>query len=163
MVCLTTQGGYLMKKSCHLLLVSLLTASTFALAAEVDLDGLTVFPLNELADNTLTIVGHSSGAYSSGICRIIIRSNSNTMEPDFRLLAERFKFTHGIGGMPEEDVSLIETHYALMYKLMKTDFGFEHIIMESKDGKSIGENVSALFGDNTVAVIAGTCYKSDLP
>lgn len=123
----------------------------------VDLDGLTVFSLNDYPGNKLTVYGHTSGAYSAGICRIILRSTGGNSA--FLSLADRFNFTTSIAGLPEGQATPIVTPHALMFKLMKVDYGFEHVIIETKDGKSIGENITSLFGDQTVAVMAGTCYS----
>ena len=122
----------------------------------IDMDGLTVFKLNSDKDNSLKVYAYTPGAYSAGICRIIIRSGNSAIP--MAALAERFKFLHSIAGSAEEEVTPIVTGYALMFLLVKTDFGAEHITIETKDGRSIGDNVSELFGDKTVAVMTGTCY-----
>jgi hypothetical protein len=134
-----------------------LTVHAFPANPSIDIDGLTVFHLNSFAEKTLTIYGHSAGALSAGICRIIIRSNDS--DPAFMRVTERFKFTRSFAGLPNEEITPIVTGHALMFKLMRVDYGFENITLETKDGKSIGENISSLFGNKTVAVLAGTCYK----
>lgn len=149
-----------MKKFLLILAISLFSLCTYATPSEdsIDIDGLTVFKLNSLSVNRFKIYGHTSGAITAGICRIIIRSNHR--EEAFSKLAERFNFIHQMAGMPEEEVSPIITTYALMFKLRKVDFGFESITLVTKNGKSIGENISDLFGDTNVAVLAGTCYAT---
>lgn len=147
-----------MNKIILMLFLALFSLTSYAIPENsVDLNGLTVYPLNSIKSNNLTIYGHTSGAISAGICRIIIRSAHG--EDGFFELAKRFKFTQSLGGIPGEEVTPITKRYALMFKLMKTDYGFENVVMESKDGKSIGENITAVFGKNvTVAAMAGTCY-----
>lgn len=146
-----------MKKLILILFFSLFSLSSYAAPANsIDIDGLSVYPLNPVQTNNLTVYGHTSGAISAGICRIIIRSAHG--EDGFADLAKRFKFTQSLGGMPGQEVAPIVKRYALMFKLMKVDYGFENVLIETKDGKSIGENIKAVFGDTPVAVIAGTCY-----
>lgn len=152
-----------MKKLILLLIASFYSLTCFAIP-EVDINGLSVIPLNDFSQSSLRVYGHTSGASSAGICRIIIRSNGGYNE-GFEKMTERFKFIHGIFGKDDGEATPIQAYYALMFKLLRVDYGFEYITLETKDGKSIGENIKKLFGDNPIAVIAGSCYpaKANIP
>ncbi len=156
-----------MKKLFLMLILALFSLTTHAAPAipenAIDIDGLTQFSLNKYSANTLRIYGHTSGAASAGICRIIIRSKNGLYNGGFKQLADRFTFKRTFFPADNEPVTPIITAYALMFQLHKTDYGFENILMESKDGKSIGENIKEVFkgqnqGEVPIAVIAGTCY-----
>lgn len=143
-----------MKKLILMAIVSLFSLSAYAIPS-IDVYGLTLFKLNSVSSNILEIKAASSGAFSSGVCRLIIRANANSGA--FFKATERFRFIHKDLTGIEEEVTPIVTGSALMFKLMKSDFAFESITMETKDGRSIGENITTLFGE-TVAVMADPCY-----
>lgn len=161
-----------MKKFILMLAVSLFSFNSYAIpaqpqdsppdlppgAAYIDINGLTVFNLNSLSENSILISARSSGALSSGICRIIIRSELGDYS-GFSQLANNFTFTKYIMSSPGVTVTPTATAGGLIFdKLMQSDYSFERIYMQTKDGRSIGENVRKIFGDKTVAIIAGTCY-----
>lgn len=152
-----------MKKFILLFVISLWFSNGYAAKSEssIDIDGLTVFKLNSVSENRLKIYGHTSGAISAGICRIIIRSSERNEA--FKKFTQRFKFLHQMFNDPEEEITPIITNHAIMYKLMKVDYGFENITIETRDGKSIEENMTALVGNTPVAVLAGSCYDSGIP
>jgi hypothetical protein len=145
-----------MKKMLLMLIVSLYSLTAYAVVPTVYLDGLAQYKLNSITDSRYQIFGHTSGSFSAGICRIILRSTYNG---DFRQLAERFNFIYGVQGGAETPVTPIIKNYALMFQLAKkTDFTYDYIRIESKNGKSIGKNISEILGDKTISAIAGTCY-----
>lgn len=132
-------------------------SSVYATTPTVDLKGLTVLHLNNFSQNSLMVTASYGSAGSNGLCRIIIRSNSGG---DFKHLAESFKFTYR--GFDEVyEIAPVITDYALMFKLKYGDFGHESITIESRDGKSIGENIAKFFGEDIVAIIPGTCFMHD--
>jgi hypothetical protein len=145
-----------MKKLILMLVISLWSLAAYAIPT-FDLDGLKQFNLNNVSSTRYKFYGDSSGTATPGICRIIIRTG---WTGDFNQLAQKFKFIYGWGSGNEREVTPIITQYALMFQLMKkTDFAYDYIIIESKDGRSIGQHINELFGATTVAVIAGTCYS----
>lgn len=123
----------------------------------VEIRGLTVVPLNRFESNSLKIYAQRGSAISAGICRIVIRDNGNALGDYYRQLAARFKFTHTSFGQSEE-ITPIVTDTSIMFKLVTGDFGDENFDIVTKDGKSIGHNITEIFNNNTVAIMAGPCY-----
>lgn len=123
----------------------------------VEIHGLTVVPLNTFQSSSLKIYAQRGSSISSGICRIVIRDNGNSVGDSFRQLAEKFKFTHTTFGQSEEGTPIV-TDTAIMFKLVTGDFGDENFDIVTKDGKTIGQNITEIFKNNTVAIMAGPCY-----
>jgi len=149
-----------MKKFLFTLAISLYSLTSYATAPSIDLDGLSVINLNLISSNSLQIYGHTSGAASAGICRIILRSNDQI--DGYYKLTERFNFIHGMFGADTGAVTPKMFSYAAMFELMSTDYGFEYVRIETKDGRSIGQNMVELFGGQEIAAMAGTCVPQSI-
>lgn len=124
----------------------------------VEIHGLTIVQLNKFSSNSLKVYPQRGSSISSGICRIIIRDNGSAMGDYYRQLAERLKFTHTIFGQSEEMTPIVDDN-TIMLKVT-SDFGDESFDIVTKDGRNIGDHITEIFGDNTVAVMSGACYRS---
>ena len=147
-----------MKKLFLALCIGLYSLSGYAMPY-VNLDGLVTKNLSAVTDPELQLfASNGTGTYSTGICRIAIRSNIGYSVDKFNELAAKFTFIyHNFKG--ESEVLPIVNFYSLMFKLEDhTDFGYEYLIIKSKNGKNIGDNVKDVFGTAPVKALAVTCY-----
>ncbi|GEM_PF-2411851 len=154
-----------MRKIYIMLFLLLLSFNTYAIPIPDDslltIDGLTVVKLNNIEAKSIRFVVFSPGD-GSGTCRLIIRSDKSN--DAFKKFNERFKFTQGNIGSTRVDVTPMSSRYGLSFKLPKGVFIAETVGIETKNGKSIAENITSLFSIMSgeehypiVAVLAGMC------
>jgi hypothetical protein len=116
------------------------------------LSNLSIIKLNDIPYNKLYIHVGYPGKRVSGSCSIVIRSEGGDADGALKKLADRFIFTK-IADTPIIPDS--SNNAALVFPLKQGTF-VDRITIETKDGKSIGENVtSASIG--YVGVFAGVC------
>ncbi len=151
-----------MKKFIFALIMSFFSLSSYAIPAPpssddkpIDIKALQVYKLNSLSDNQAVFSVYSEGAWSSGICDFIIRSNHGNEA--FAKFTERFNITHRVLTDDYTEFKPVVTYAALIFHLLVRDYSYERVQISTKDGKSISENIKALFGNTPIGVMLGTC------
>lgn len=147
----------LFMKKTLVILASLLSINAYAIpAANANLDNLTIIKLNDIQENHLSVRVAYPYKNGSGTCSIIIRTRYSV---DLKKLADKFVFIQDISGSPVIPNS--STNGALMFALVEDAF-VDGIKIETKDGKSIAENIASVLppagkNNNDVGVVGGVC------
>ena len=156
-----------MKKIILMVAASLLSVSVYAEVEQpVSVDGLSMIKLNKISQNSMSFLVYAPGS-GSGICKLSIRSNR--AEDAFKKFADRFNFTEKYYGSSGEGTMMTPnaSPYGLHLKLTnKGVFVADVVTISTKNKKSIGENIGALFPvedgySKDIALLVGMCPPNE--
>lgn len=148
-----------MKRALLMVFTSLLSISSYAMPAKsIDVDNLSMVKLNDVQENRLTIKMSYAGKPYSGSCSIVVRTRRG-FDDTIVKLSDKFNFIHWLSS--ESIVPDVSTRGTLIFPLQKGSF-VDGITIETKDGKSIAENISSFFhgskdSNYDVGALTGIC------
>jgi len=136
-------------------ILSMLTIDATAMPAKkIDIDNITPVFLNKIDESIVEISQAYTGKEYSGSCSTVIRTRRASGHT-LRQLSQRLNiyrlYTQNI-------ITPSTVSYGAIVFPLASDRFLDGIRIETKDGKSIKENVASIAGKDTdIAVLAGVC------